>query len=241
MLTLYQFPISHYCEKIRWALAYKKLVHRTTNLLPGLHILSTKKLSRDSAVPILVHDGTVVQNSSDIISYLDERFPDHPLTPAAAELKREALDWEAFADREIGPHVRRYVYSILLDHPAIVTPLFTHNGPWYGPLLIRLMYPRLRKTMRQSMNINSKTAAASLQRVERAIDTLYAHLQGRKFLAGDRFTRADLAAAALLAPLRRPPEYGLQWPQYLPDELEQTIANCEAKTRWVDTLYETYR
>lgn len=38
MLTLYQFPISHYCEKIRWALDFKQLKYNTVNLLPALHI-----------------------------------------------------------------------------------------------------------------------------------------------------------------------------------------------------------
>ena len=35
--TLYQFPISHYCEKVRWAMDYKKLEYKAKNLLPGLH------------------------------------------------------------------------------------------------------------------------------------------------------------------------------------------------------------
>ena len=43
MIELYQFPISHFCEKIRWTLDYKGLSHKTRNLLPGLHVLKTKK------------------------------------------------------------------------------------------------------------------------------------------------------------------------------------------------------
>jgi glutaredoxin len=65
-LTLYQFAISHYCEKIRWALDFKGLEYRTRTLLPGTHVATMKKLSGDSAVPVLVHDGTVVANSGAI-------------------------------------------------------------------------------------------------------------------------------------------------------------------------------
>jgi len=57
MLTLYQFPISHYCEKARWALDYKKLDYRKVNLLPGPHMKKTKKLSGKTQVPVLEENG----------------------------------------------------------------------------------------------------------------------------------------------------------------------------------------
>ena len=53
MIKLYQFPISHYCEKIRWALEYKGLEYRKVNLLPGFHIKTTTKLVGKSSVPVL--------------------------------------------------------------------------------------------------------------------------------------------------------------------------------------------
>ena len=41
---LYQFPISHYCEKARWQLDHKGLAYRTRNLLPGLQIRTVSSL-----------------------------------------------------------------------------------------------------------------------------------------------------------------------------------------------------
>jgi len=49
MIALYQFPVSHYCEKIRRA--------------------------PDTCVPILDHDDRVIQGSDSIITYLDEPLP----------------------------------------------------------------------------------------------------------------------------------------------------------------------
>ena len=72
MITLYQFPISHYCEKARWALDYKHVDHKVKNLLPGIHVKTTKKLAPRSSVPVLVHDNKAIQGSNHIISYLDE-------------------------------------------------------------------------------------------------------------------------------------------------------------------------
>ena len=64
-LKLYQFAISHYCEKIRWALDYKGLNHVTVSLLPGQHVKTVRKLTgKASSVPVLDHDGQIVQGSA---------------------------------------------------------------------------------------------------------------------------------------------------------------------------------
>lgn len=241
MLILYQFAISHYCEKIRWALDFKKLEYRARNLLPGPHVFTAKRLAGDSAVPILVHDGKVIQNSSDIITYLDATFPQYALTPVEEEQRREALEWEHYLDREVGVHVRRYCYHSLLEHPSVLIPLFTHGGPWYGGMMYRIIFPQLRKVMRQAMNIDERTAQLSRKRVERAIDRINAGLQGRSYLVGDRFTRADLTAAALLAPLWRPQQYGLDWPARLPETLESMVAANLDRISWVGEMYSKHR
>ena len=112
MLTLYQFPISHFCEKARWALAYKNLDYETRNLLPGFHVFTTKKLAARTSVPILVHDEIIIQDSSQIISYLDATFSQSPLTPLSDDLKKEALAWERFVDSEVGPNMTRCFYDV---------------------------------------------------------------------------------------------------------------------------------
>ncbi len=48
---------------------------------------------------------------------------------------------------------------------------------------------------------------------------------GRRYLVGERFSAADLAFAALSAPLVVPPEYGTQLPQPtdLPDHMAARV------------------
>lgn len=241
MITLYQFPISHYCEKVRWTLDYKGLDWTYKNFLPGPHISQAIKISGRSTVPILQHNKKIVRDSSKIISYLDETFPDKSLTPTEENLKNEALEWERYLDKEVGVHLRRYVYSFLLDHPSIVIPFFTHKGPWYGPMLMRIIFPMLRKKMISYLDINKQTANLSKEHLLQAIDKIANHLNGRKFLVGDQFTRADVTAAALLAPLIKPAKYGLNWPQKLPEELEVFIESQNSKLQWVRDMYEQYR
>lgn len=241
MITLYEFPISHYCEKVRWALDFKKLDWTGKTLLVGPHMAQARKISGKTTVPILDHDGKIMRDSGKIINYLDETFPDNRLTPEQDDLKRAALEWESYVDKEIGINVRRYVYSVLLDYPKIVIPFFAHNGPWYGTTLYRFIFPMLRKKMIAILGINKQTAQISKEKLVQAINKVAKRLDGRDFLVGNQFTRADLAAAALLAPLIMPVKYGLNWPGKLPEELQEFIDSQQGKLQWVKDCYEHYR
>lgn len=241
MPRLYQFPISHYCEKVRWALEYKRLPYTKINLLPGSHVRIVKKIAPKSELPVIVHDDRIEQNSSDIITYLDKTFPDRLLTPETPDIEQQARQWEAYVDENVGPHIRLYCYHYFLDRPDILLPLLTQGQPWYKKLMFRLIFPKVRDVMRKLMNINDETAAVSLQKLERAIDKLHSYLEQNRYHAGDKFSRADLAAASLLAPFCMPEKYGVEWPESVPDEMATVINALRPKLEWVDELYREYR
>jgi glutathione S-transferase len=74
VITLYQFQFSHFSEKARWALEYKGLPYIRRNLLPGLHMRVARQLAPKTCLPILVYNETIVQDSTSIITFLDETF-----------------------------------------------------------------------------------------------------------------------------------------------------------------------
>jgi glutathione S-transferase len=80
------------------------------------------------------------------------------------------------------------------------------------------------------------------EKVVLALDRLEAELEGREYLVGDRFSVADLTAAALLYPFVLPPE--TPWrPSRLP---EPWIAFNEAHRgrpshAWVEEMYRRHR
>lgn len=241
MITFYQFPISHFFEKVRWALAYKNLDHKTINMIPGLHLNQTKKMGIKSSVPIIKHDNQLIQGSSEIIDYLDSSFADKSLTPKDEMLRKEASDWEIYLAKEIGVTVRLCIYHILLDHPKVVKPFFAHNGPWYGSLFLSIGYSKLASKMRYFMKINSESAVTAKKQLLNAVDRLHEHYKHNQFLVGDQFSRADLTAAALLAPLSMQPKYGLDWPTDIPAELKRLMDEFSEKTEWVGRFYSEYR
>lgn len=241
MLTLHQFQISHYCEKVRWAMDYKGLEYRTINLIPGPHVRHALKIAKRTSTPILEHDGHVVQNSSDILTYLDKQFPEKPLTPPPESLRKESLEWERYLDEEVGVHIRRVAYGTLLNYPRIVCPMFTSHSPLRDRILLRVIFPVVRKKMRAWMKINPGTVEVSRQHLLAALARLETHLEGRDFIVGDRFTRADLTAAALLAPAFSIAGGAVDWPTPMPDSLEEDCQLIRDRLPWVKTIYAKYR
>jgi len=198
MISLYQFEFSHFCEKARWALDHKGLGYTRRNLLPGLHTRVAKSLAPQSCLPILVDDATVVQDSTSIITYLDETYPDRPLTPPDAREAKEALAWEEYLDDEIGVPVRLWFYHHALPDRDCALSFLLDGAPWYGRPLFALIYPKVRAAMNALMNIHAESARRSQERLVVALDKLDDALKQRRFLVGDRFSRADLTACALL-------------------------------------------
>lgn len=243
-LKLYQFAISHYCEKVRWALDFKSLNFETVNLLPGQHVKTVRKLTGDaSSVPVLVHDGKVVQGSGAILDYLDETFPERLLTPAAPEIREQALAWERRLDQDAGPAVRCYAYHHLLQRPKVVVPMLAAGTPFYNRILLSLAFSRVDEVMRQWMKINEKTSEQSRELMEDLLTELAAVYAERPFLVGDQFTRADLTAASLFAPMFQPMQYPVPWPKpaRLPKGLKSWLNHWHTPIDALEKIYSENR
>lgn len=243
-IRLYQFAISHYCEKVRWALDYKGLSYEVISLLPGQHVKTIRKLTgKDSSVPVLDHDGHRVQGSKEIIDYLDETFPENPLTPADPQAREEALAWEQRLDEEAGPAVRCYSYHHFLQRPKVVVPLLAAGTPFYNRILLKLAFSRVDEIMRKWMKINEKTAEQSRKTMEGYLTELAEAYQKKPYLAGDSFSRADLAAAALFAPMFQPEQYPVPWPKpaKIPKDIKAWLDQWQPQIQPLKAIYAANR
>src|SRR5690554_6365656 len=136
-VKLYQFCISHYSEKVRWALDYKGISYQPVNLLPGHHARTIKKLTRaGSSVPVLDHDGHILQGSSEILVYLHKTFPDPALMPEDPALQEQVRSWETKLDELAGAAIRTWVYHYFLQRPKVVVPLLAAGTPFYNRIQI---------------------------------------------------------------------------------------------------------
>jgi glutathione S-transferase len=89
------------------------------------------------------------------------------------------------------------------------------------------MWPVTRRLMIRALDISPQAASESRAILELELDWLDEHLSdGRQYLAGERFSRADIAVASLLAPFARPLEMPAFQAMVFPPAL---AADCE---RW---------
>ncbi|HZR84162.1 MAG TPA: glutathione S-transferase [Candidatus Binatia bacterium] len=241
--VLWQFTASHYNEKARWALDWKGLPYRRRSLLPGLHVPTIFWMTGQKSVPVLTIDGLTIADSTRIIETLEMRKPDPPLFPADPVARRRALELEDFFDRELGPHLRRAVFDAVLGDSDYACALFTQDAKPLARRAYRTMFPAVRLVMKIDLGIDDERAALSRDRVARAFDRLESELQPSGYLVGDRFTVADLTAAALAAPLVQPPEFPYAWPPSPPDAAVRLRADYVDRPgfRWVQEMYRRHR
>ena len=244
--VLWQLEISHYNEKVRWALDYKQVPHIRRSLLPGLHMVKAKRLTGDtSTTPVLTLDGRSIGDSTRIIAAIEERWPQPPLYPEDPAQRGRALELEDFFDEQLGPHLRRAAYAELLPRADLVRPLFSHGQPRPARILLRAGFPALRAAMRRKFEIDAESAAASRAKMSAAMDRLEREISPSGFLVGESFTVADLTAAALFYPVAHPPEY--PYPtladHYLPHAWRQFLDSLAQRPggQWIADIYRSHR
>ena len=92
-VVLWHIELSHYNEKVRWALDYKDIPHERRVPMPGLHGVRAAVLTRGAQrrLPVIDLDGRRIGDSTAIIAALEQYQPEPPLYPDdPAELRPRA-------------------------------------------------------------------------------------------------------------------------------------------------------
>ena len=244
--VLYVFAISHYCEKARWALDHLRTQYELRYVAPGEHRQIAKKLGASTgSVPYLTVDGRLIQGSADIIDWADQE------ALAQGNELTLTVDSAAYAQIEkrfddvMGVHVRRYYYSeAIVEHPELVRPVFTRNLPFSRKILITIAWKKIQGVMISAMDLGKQQGEESrviLDGELQWLDELLA--DGRSYLVGGRFSRADITAASLLAPLILPPQHPAYCNMQHPPRLAQEVAAWEGRPamQWARNMYAKHR
>ena len=244
-VILWHIAISHYSEKVRWALAYKSVAHERRTPMPGVHMLVAAWLTRGRALtlPIARIDGQTIADSSAIVAALEWRFPDPPLLPSDAGARRRALQLEDWFDRNLGPYIRRFVFHELRRDPARMEAIARSAAPDLAARLGRGLVPFSNSlTGIRYLSSGARAAERAREKVLAALQQLESELGGERYLAGGRFSVADLTAASLLYPIVLPPE--AEPPvKDMPDAVESFRAGLRDRPgyRWVQEMFRLHR
>jgi glutathione S-transferase len=245
--VLWHIEISHFNEKARWALDYKRVEHQRRAPTPGPHMAVALWLTRGrhKTFPVLQLDGEAIGDSSAIIAALERRFPDPPLYPEDPVARRRALDLEEFFDEELGAHLRLLAFHEATKDPAVVerftVDLLPDRLAAIGP--VRAGGTRFFSAftgLRYGVK-SDRRAELARTKVLAALDRLEEQLGDDEYLVGEDFTVADLTAASLFYPMVQPPE-GPELPPP-PKAIERFREPLKDRPgyRWVEEMFRRHR
>lgn len=241
-LELWQFRLSMYPEKARWALDFKGLPHIRHSLLPGPHIAMVLPRFRQKSLPILKHGERVVKGSANVLDYLEQQFPEPPLYPADISQRTRALELQTWFD-EAGIHLRRAFFHEALDDAAYMADRFSTGQAGLVREIYRRAFPATRLIMKMDMLVTQRGAAEGIRRTQEALDIVIKNRGPQGYLVGDRFSVADLTAATVLHPVVLPAEFPVDFPQPRPPAVERWLARWadHPGTEWVRDMYRHHR
>jgi len=198
VVTLYQFEISPFCDKVRRILQYKGVEYEVREISMQEAVTKIRKVNKVGKLPAIEHDGKSLGDSTDIAYYLEEKFPDPPLIPDDARERGLVHALEDWADESL------YFYEVFLR--------FTlgHNAEKWVPILCakdteivrragRFLVPRHMKAILVKQGLGRKSRKQVFADVRRHFDSLTGMLQGREWLVGTSMTLADIAVYAQFA------------------------------------------
>jgi glutathione S-transferase len=211
---LVTIPISHYCEKARWALERAGIGYREEPHVQGIHQLAARRAGGGVTVPVLVTDGGAVGESQQILEWVDERTPpEHRLFSQDPLVRLQELDTCARLDALLGPSARRLVYVHMLPQRRLMLDYNNQGVPVWEDRAIRMAWPVFFWFARRVLGISPAVQAGDEATLWREMDFVAALLaDGRPFLYGERFGAADLTFACMSAALTWPAEYAVALP-----------------------------
>lgn len=242
--TLWHLPMSHYSEKVRWALDHKAVKHERRAPIGGYHIAVALVLTkgRHYTLPVIELEGRHIGDSTAIIAALEQRYPDPPLYPADPDERRRALELEDWFDEHLGPAIRRFVFHALRSDRDAFDELASRQVPKPFRRYRRLAGAYGRAfTGARFQAVSERRAGEALQQTLAALAHLEAELGAGEYLVGGRFTVADLTAAALFYPLVLPPGGPLHLDPPAPlAGIRDSLASRRGY-HWVQTMFARHR
>lgn len=234
MLVLYHHNISVCAQKVRLALAEKNLPHERKHV----HLMKAEQVSPDylkinpkGVVPALVHDGQPVIESTVIMEYLDDAFPERPLRPTEPLARAKMRVWAQVPDAGIHAACGTVSYAA-----AFRDQIKAANSPEalrerLAKLPDRARASRQQQLLEKGLDAPFVTDAAKLH--DKVLGDMEKALASGPWLVGDTFSIAECAIAPYVLRLER---LGLarMWDQR--PRVADWYARLQARPSWAEAI-----
>ena len=188
MIKIYQFEASPFCDKVRRVCRYKNLPF----VVQEVSLLGAGKYSSARKLPVIDHEGTRVEDSTQIVQYLDDKYPTpslYPDNPAQLALCNVLEDW---ADESL------YYYDIALhfsfpeNAKRRAGHLLKHEKRWFRALVGPLVPTILRKAG-EAQGTGRRSRDVILSDIDRHIGSVATLLGNQDFLLPSGLSAADIS------------------------------------------------
>lgn len=241
-LILFSINMSHYSEKVRWLLDASGLPYQEQPLTPALHTLPMliKGGRWQTTVPLLQRGHECVQDSPRIVDWLAQHYDLEHCLPMAERHKIVAI--QARFDR-IGKPIARFLYLPGFAHGALIRAIWGQFASPLARLFVSVSYPLVKPIFQLKLQINERAVARAAKQIDIEIRWLEEQIRQDRYMVAGRFTFADIAVAAILAPLACPVEH----PIYGHPEFRAKMASAASQwadstaLQWVRDVYAQHR
>jgi len=231
-ITLVQYPgarregtFSAPCGKVHMALRTKGLDYEVRNVGSPAQ---ARRYNPRGRVPSLLIDGETIVDSTDIVTALDARFPDPPLTPSDPRERAQAKVLEDWADETIYFYVGWLRWGVDANFERMKQARMSRLAwprRWIMPRIAR----RIARARFRGQGVGLKGHDVVRRELGECMDALAAMLEGRSYLVGGGLTRADLAVAAIVDQMDEP---------RLTPEAAELVRGRPCIVAWLDRVHE---
>ena len=224
-IKLIHMYASPWAERVRWALTFKGVPYEKQDYRPGVDEEAVKKLTGQAQVPVLLVNGTVIPDSTAILNWLEEYKPQPALLPASEKDRAQVMLWEELMDGVLGPQARMLIVGHFLRSGE---PELQQGGRYFA----------------QKYQHSPYAEEHAKITIERILTSLKHALDGRQYLVGDTFSRADVTTACMLLLVNPPPDDLFLFPAAMrpmytvPQTRDAAFAPIFA---WRDEMYRKHR
>lgn len=230
----YAMDHSYYSGKVRPYLRYKGIPYK--EVLSSLWVYKRFIIPRTGVrfIPVLQSpDDVVIQDTTDIIDFLEQRFPQRPVYPSTPRQRLTSLLFEVYADEWFLLPAMHYRWNYLDHHGDWLYGEFGRVAGKHVPGPVRRVIGRqFGKTFKGftgPLGINADTAPAIEAWYEGFLDQFNSHLEQTPYLLGSRPSIGDFALAG--------PLYAHLWLDPYPKQIME--ARAPAVVDWIQRINAT--
>jgi glutathione S-transferase len=198
MLELYHHGTSVCAAKVRLALAEKEISWEGhyVDILAGEQFTPRfLEINPNALVPVLIHDGHIVRESTVINEYVDEVFDGPALRPSSARDRAAMRIWTKLVDEALHPAVAPLTFAVshrykVLDLPPEQRQTFVDATP--DPVR------RERKRLWVEQGLDAPDVRIAILEFKNALAQMEHTLARSPWLAGAQHSLADIALTPYL-------------------------------------------